>query len=103
MILQISGVWASGLAEGASHVNWRKVAIISFWFFGSIIPIFLATAALLAQGMGLCPVAEAVLQGNWPASERFIEYLLEDDPEDWSQLPLLALSTFDYCKRHVGL
>lgn len=64
MILQISAVWALGLAEGASHVNWRKMAIMILWFFGSIIPIFLTTAALLAQGMALCPVTEADLSSG---------------------------------------
>ena len=51
MNVQISAVWAVGLAEGASHVNWRKILTILCWWVGSLIPIFLAAAALLAQGM----------------------------------------------------
>ena len=47
---QISAVWAVGLAEGLSHVNWRKVLTIVLWWIGSLIPVFLAAAAVLAQG-----------------------------------------------------
>ena len=42
---------AIGWAEGLSHVNLRKVYIITWWWFGSLIPICLITAALMAQGM----------------------------------------------------
>ena len=51
--MQISAVWAVGLAEGVSHVNWRKVLTIVGWGVGSLIPILLAAAALLAQGKRL--------------------------------------------------
>jgi len=44
-------VVAIGWAEGLSHVNLRKVYIITWWWFGSLIPICLITAALMAQGM----------------------------------------------------
>lgn len=50
-VLQISAVVAIGWAEGLSHVNLRKVYIITWWWFGSLIPICLITAALMAQGM----------------------------------------------------
>ena len=48
--MQITAVVAIGWAEGLSHVNLRKVYIITLWWFGSIIPICLITAALMAQG-----------------------------------------------------
>ena len=48
--VQIAAVWAVGLAEGLTHVNWRKVLIIVAWWVGSLVPVFVAAAALLAQG-----------------------------------------------------
>ena len=48
--MQITAVVAVGVAEGLSHVNLRKVYVITLWWFGSIIPICLITAALMAQG-----------------------------------------------------
>ncbi|DBB04960.1 TPA: hypothetical protein ACH3X3_010239 [Trebouxia sp. C0006] len=49
--VNISAVVAIGWAEGLSHVNLRKVYIITWWWFGSLIPICLITAALMAQGV----------------------------------------------------
>ena len=47
---QISAVVAIGVAEGISHVNWQKVRVITAWWTGSLAPICLFTAALVAQG-----------------------------------------------------
>ncbi len=52
-VLQISAVVAIGWAEGLSHVNLRKVYIITWWWIGSLVPICLITAALMAQGMAM--------------------------------------------------
>lgn len=52
-VLQISAVVAIGLAEGLSHVNLRKVYIITWWWVGSLVPVCLITAALMAQGMAM--------------------------------------------------
>ncbi len=52
-VLQISAVVAFGWAEGLSHVNVCKVYIITWWWIGSLIPICLTTAALMAQGMAM--------------------------------------------------
>lgn len=49
-VLQISAVVAIGVVEGLSHVNLRKVYIITWWWAGSLVPICLITAALMAQG-----------------------------------------------------
>ena len=76
MIVQISAVWAVGLAEGASHVNWRKIFTIACWWAGSLIPVFLVTAALLAQGMLLCTFAKSLIQGiGQAASQPFLSNL----------------------------
>ena len=63
MSMQISAVWAVGLAEGASHVNWRRILNIVCWWIGSLIPVFLVAAAMVAQGMLPCPFARASPQG----------------------------------------
>ncbi len=52
-VLQISAVVAIGWAEGLSHVNLRKVYVITWWWIGSLMPICLITAALMAQGMAM--------------------------------------------------
>ncbi|DBA83573.1 TPA: hypothetical protein ACH3X2_006488 [Trebouxia sp. C0005] len=49
--INISAVVAIGLAEGLSHVNLRKVYIITWWWVGSLVPVCLITAALMAQGV----------------------------------------------------
>ena len=81
MRVQISAVWAVGLAEGASHVNWRKILTIVCWWLGSLIPVFLAAAALLAQGTLLCTFAREHCTSSISAilmqSVRLIERLLE--------------------------
>ena len=83
MNMQISAVWAVGLAEGASHVNWRKIFTILCWWVGSLVPVSLAAAALVAQGMLSCPSARASLQGiilvDLVKSARMIERLLDGD------------------------
>ena len=52
-VLQISAVVTTGVAEGLSHVNLRKVYVITWWWVGSLVPICLITAALMAQGMAM--------------------------------------------------
>ncbi|DBA79747.1 hypothetical protein WJX77_003194 [Trebouxia sp. C0004] len=49
--INISAVMAIGLAEGLSHVNLRKVYVITWWWVGSLIPICLITMTLMAQGV----------------------------------------------------
>lgn len=48
--MQIIAVVALGLVEGTSRVNWRKVAHILGWWLGTLVPLYLVTAALFAQG-----------------------------------------------------
>lgn len=48
--MQMSTVMAVGLAEGSSHVHWRKVRqILGWWFFGFFL-VLCFSAALVAQG-----------------------------------------------------
>lgn len=51
LVLQISAVTAVGLAEGSSHVHWRRVRhILGWWFFGFFL-VLCFSAALVAQGV----------------------------------------------------
>ena len=39
-----------GMAEGVTHVHWRRVLNISVWVVLSLVPVCLLSAVCLAQG-----------------------------------------------------
>ena len=50
-MLQTSAVTAVGLAEGSSHVHWRKFRQILGWWFAGFFLVLGFSAALAAQGL----------------------------------------------------
>lgn len=51
--MQVTAVCSVGLAEGSSHVNWRKVRYTVVWWAAGFAIVMVSTAALVAQGTRL--------------------------------------------------
>ena len=49
--LQVTAVLSVGLAEGSSHVNWKKIRYTIVWWAVGFGVVMLCTVALVAQGM----------------------------------------------------
>ncbi|KAL3134299.1 hypothetical protein ABBQ38_006561 [Trebouxia sp. C0009 RCD-2024] len=50
-MLQVAAVAAVGVAEGSSHLHWKKLFQILYWPFFGFITVLFFTAAFVAQGM----------------------------------------------------
>lgn len=72
---------AIGWAEGLSHVNVRKVYIITWWWIGSLVPICLITAALMAQGMAMARWCVAVCVRVCVACQQNLQHSAEPDKD----------------------
>ena len=76
LVTQISAVVAIGVAEGLSHVNLRKVYVITWWWIGSLFPICLITAALMAQGETAMSWASSLHLTSLPMSAESYKQLI---------------------------